>query len=149
MPTYIHTYIHRQPVWVHLLSYVLCLQQVAVFNCSVFVDGVLDHFSCLQWLPTASSTYIAAVPQQCALFVTSPGAALASAVHSGSMRWRLISSVSCLVSSTHIHTYIHTYIPASWQERMRSTKNTYGGRFGQQSEHVRFSWPSSVLGGRT
>ena len=55
--TYIHTYIHRQPVWVHLLSYVLCLQQVAVFNCSVFVDGVLDHFSCLQWLPAASSTY--------------------------------------------------------------------------------------------
>ena len=39
-------------------------------------------------------------PPQCALFVSSPDAVLASAVRSGSMRRRLISSVSCSVSST-------------------------------------------------
>ena len=39
-------------------------------------------------------------PSQWAVFVSSPGAVLASAVHTGSKRRRLISSVSCSVSST-------------------------------------------------
>ena len=43
---------------------------------------------------------LAVMPQQCALLVNYPGAVLASAVHSGSMRRRLFSSVSCSVSST-------------------------------------------------
>ena len=41
---------------------------------------------------------LAVMPQQCALLVSSSGAGLASAAHSGSMRRRLITSVSCSLS---------------------------------------------------
>ena len=42
--------------------------------------------------------------------------------------------------------YIHACLLA-WRHEVK--RNTYGGRFVSQLEHVWFSWPSSVLGGRT
>ena len=81
MHTWIHTNIHGQHVCLHLLSYVLCLQKLAVSNCNVFVDGVLDHCSCLQRRPIASSTWKAGVHVEANLQINRPCLSLWSQLH--------------------------------------------------------------------
>ena len=146
IPTYIHTYINRQPVWVHLLSYVLCLQQVAVSNCSVIVVGVFDHCTSLLWLPRASSTYIAAVPQKYIMFLTSPKCRACFCTQFQDQEVASDFSASSLVSCTRIHTHLHTYFRLG--ETHEVNNKTCEGRFVQYSD-IKFCWPSCVLSGCT
>ena len=110
---------------------------VSKTHCAVVQAALLQRV----WFnsPPASSgctkQTLPVMPQQCALFVSSPGAVLASAAHSGSMRRRLISSVSCSLSSACLLAGRH------------EVKDKSGGHLVQQSEHGRFSWPLSVFGG--